>query len=241
MLTKAMIMAAGLGSRLMPITKNTPKPLVKIGGRPLMDTIMQVLELNGIKDVIANTHYLGEQIQERYTSNNPTNINFESINEETLSGTAGGVKKCEFFFKEEDNFLVISGDCLTNIDLKKMYKKHIETDALITMAVFEVPKEKVSHFGVVVQNEDGSVKYFQEKPPVEEAKSNLINTGIYILKREIFNYIPADTFYDWAKDVFPRIMNEGTSIHTYKMHGFWHDIGTLEEYNKVCEYFDSSK
>lgn len=237
MLSKAMIMAAGMGSRLMPITKDLPKPLVEINGVPVMDTIMKLLEKYSIKEVIANTHYLGEKIANKYTKNNPTSISFQSIHEEELSGTAGGVKKCEFFLKDQDNFLVISGDCLTNINLAKMHQKHIASNALITMAVFEVPMEKVEHFGVVVLNDDETIQYFQEKPPVAEAKSNLINTGIYMFKKEIFNYIPADTFYDFARDVFPQIMNENIPIHTYKMEGYWHDIGTLEEYYKVNESF----
>lgn len=237
MISKAMIMAAGMGSRLMPVTKDTPKPLVTVADKPLMDIIMQLLEKNGIKKVIANTHYLGGKIRERYTKHNPTSIEFHSIHENELSGTAGGVKKCEFFFEGEDEILIISGDCLTNIDLEKMYKKHKDSNAMFTMAVFEVPMEKVPHFGVIVRNEDESIKYFQEKPSVEEAKSNLINTGIYMFKKEIFNYIPVNTFYDFAKDVFPKIMADNIPIQTYKMEGYWHDIGTLEEYYKVNETY----
>ena len=201
-----MIMAAGVGSRLDPLTKNVPKPLIPIANKPLMDFIMEELEECGIKEVIANTYCLAEQIQKRYTENNPTNIKFSYIQEETLSGTAGGVKKCEFFFKDEENFLVMSGDGLTDINFDELFEAHESSGAVATMALTYVPHSKTCNFGVVVVDGDGFVSEFQEKPPVEKAKSNLINTGIYVFRSDIFKLIPQGCFYDFAKNVFPSML-----------------------------------
>lgn len=232
MINKAMIMAAGVGSRLDPLTKNVPKPLIPIANKPLMDFIMEKLENSGIKEVIANTYCLADQIQKRYTENNPTNIKFHYIQEETLSGTAGGVKKCEFFFKDEENFLVLSGDGLTDINLKELFDAHESSGAVVTMALTYVPHNKTCNFGVVVVDGDGFVSEFQEKPPVEEAKSNLINTGIYVFRSDIFKLIPADTFYDFAKNVFPRMLEKNIPINTYVIDGYWSDIGTIAQYRQ---------
>lgn len=227
-----MIMAAGVGSRLDPLTKNVPKPLIPIANKPLMDFIMEKLEECGIKEVIANTYCLAEQIQKRYTENNPTNIKFSYIQEETLSGTAGGVKKCEFFFKDEENFLVMSGDGLTDINFDELFESHESSGAVATMALTYVPHSKTCNFGVVVVDGDGFVSEFQEKPPVEKAKSNLINTGIYVFRSDIFKLIPQGCFYDFAKNVFPSMLEKNIPINTYVIDGYWSDIGTISQYRQ---------
>lgn len=198
---KAMIMAAGMGSRLEPITLIMPKPLIPVVNRPLMDILLGQLHSIGIKDVISNTYYLSNQIIDRYKKNN-LGINFNYIKETELSGTAGGMKKCQYFFDEGEDFVVMSGDVLTNADIKNAIKHHKESGAIATIGVKQVPHEKVSHFGVVVTDKDGYITEFQEKPSVEEAKSNLINTGIYVFNYRIFDYIPENTFYDFAKMYF---------------------------------------
>ena len=122
-------MAAGVGSRLDPLTKDVPKPLVPVLNKPVMDILLEKLKDFGIESVIANTHYLAEQIQHRYTHNSPVNINFHYLHEETLSGTAGGVKKCEYFFKDVDDFIVVSADGLHDADLNRIVKSHYDEDA----------------------------------------------------------------------------------------------------------------
>ena len=179
---KAMIMAAGMGSRLEPITLRMPKPLIPVMNRPIMDIILSQLSSIGVKNVISNTYYLADQIIDRYKNNN-LGINFSYIKETELSGTAGGVKKCQFFFDEGEDFIVMSGDVLTTADIKKGIEIHKKSGAIATIGVKQVQHELVSNFGVVVTNENGYITEFQEKPSIEEAKSNLINTGIYI-----FNY-----------------------------------------------------
>ena len=222
---KAMVMAAGMGSRLEPITLKLPKPLIPVMNRPLMDIILSQLHNIGVNEVISNTYYLANQIIDRYKSNK-LGIKFNYIKETELSGTAGGVKKCQFFFDEGEDFIVISGDVLTTADIK--------SGAIATIGVKQVPHELVSHFGVVVTDEKGYITEFQEKPPLEEAKSNLINTGIYIFNYKIFDYIPENTFYDFAKNVFPKLLTEG-QINTFKIAEYWNDIGTIGQYKQSIQ------
>ena len=208
---KAMIMAAGMGSRLEPITLIMPKPLIPVMNIPLMDIILSQLSNIGIKNVISNTYYLSHQIIERYKKNN-LGVHFNYIQEKELSGTAGGMKKCQFFFDKGEDFLVMSGDVLTTADIQKGIEQHKRTGALATIGIKQVPHEKVSHFGVVVTDNDGYISEFQEKPSMDEAKSNFINTGIYIFNYKIFDYIPENTFYDFAKDVFPKLLFRNTGM-----------------------------
>ena len=230
---KAMIMSAGMGSRLEPLTLQVPKPLVRVCNRPVMDILFEHLSSIGINDVICNTYYLSEQIISRYEKNN-FGINFNYITEKELSGTAGGLRKCRFFF--DDDFVVLSADGLTNADILKGFEAHKKSNAIATIVIKEVNHEEVSHYGVVVTDKNGFVTEFQEKPSIDEAKSNCINTGIYFFKPQIFDYIPANTFYDFAKNVFPKLL---TKINTFKINDYWSDIGTIEQYKQsMHDVFD---
>lgn len=226
--TKAMVMSAGMGSRLEPLTLLVPKPLVPVANRPVMDILFENLADIGIKDVICNTYYLADQIINRYSANS-FGVNFNYIKEDTLSGTAGGLKKCQFFFEKGETFVVLSADGLTNADIEKGIKVHQNSGAVATIGIQQIPKEEVVHFGVVVTDSDGFITEFQEKPAVEDAKSNFINTGIYIFNYKIFDYIPENTFYDFAKNVFPKLLEE-RQINTFVVDGYWSDVGTVDQY-----------
>lgn len=230
---KAMVMAAGMGSRLEPITLMFPKPLIPVMNRPLMDIILSQLHSIGVNEVISNTYYLANQIIDRYKTNN-LGVKFNYIKETELSGTAGGMKKCQFFFDEGEDFIVMSGDVLTTADIKEGIEIHKKSGAIATIGVKQVPHELVSHFGVVVTDDKGYITEFQEKPPIEEAKSNLINTGIYIFNYKIFDYIPENTFYDFAKNVFPKLLEE-SQINTFEVKGYWNDIGTIGQYKQSIQ------
>ena len=230
---KAMVMSAGVGSRLDPLTKAVPKPLVPVANKPVMDILFEKLHAAGINDIIYNTYYLADQIINRYKNNN-LGINFNYIKEDTLSGTAGGVKKCQFFFDENNTFVVLSADGLTNADIIKGIEIHNKSNAIATIGIKQIPMEDVPHFGVVVTDENGFITEFQEKPSIVEAKSNFINTGIYIFNYEIFNYIPANTFYDFAKNVFPELLKK-QAINTFPVEEYWSDIGTLDQYKQSTQ------
>lgn len=229
MLKKAMIMAAGVGSRLEPLTKAMPKPLVPIANIPVMDILINHLVSFGIKKFIANTYYKAEDIQARYKNKD---IDIEFIKEKELSGTAGGVKKCQFFFDKNDDFIVMSGDGLTDLDINKAFESHKKSGAVITIVTKEVEHKEVSKYGIIVTDEQGFVSSFQEKPSLQDAKSNLANTGIYIFNYKIFDYIPENTFFDFAKNVFPYVLSSGEKINTYKHNGYWSDIGSLSQYTE---------
>jgi NDP-sugar pyrophosphorylase family protein len=237
--TKAMIMSAGVGSRLDPLTKQLPKPLVPVANRPVMDILFEKLNSIGINDVICNTYYLADKIIERYSNNN-LGINFNYIKEDVLSGTAGGVKKCQHFFDKDKAFVVLSADGLTNADIQKGIETHTKSHAIATIGIKQISKEEVPHFGVVVTDDEGFIVEFQEKPSVKEAKSNFINTGIYIFDYKIFDYIPKDTFYDFAKNVFPKLLEEH-AINTFEVSEYWSDIGTLEQYKQSTQDLFNNK
>jgi mannose-1-phosphate guanylyltransferase len=234
MVLKAMVMAAGVGSRLDPLTKRVPKPLVPVANQPVMDILLKKLAKIGVKDVIANTHYLAEQIVSRYEKNN-LGINFKHIQEDTLSGTAGGVKKCQFFFDKNENFLVLSADGLTNADLEFAITSHEKSGAIASIGIKKVREEEIPNFGVVVTDGNGFVSGFQEKPAIEEARGNSINTGIYVFNYKIFDYIPENTFFDFAKNVFPTLLKNNIKINTFPVNEYWSDIGTINQ------YFESTK
>lgn len=228
MLKKAMIMAAGVGSRLGELSEECPKPLVRLVNKPAMDIIIEHLSSFGIEKIIANTYYKSEIIEQYYKNNANIFLN----KEDKLSGTAGGVRKCRFFFDKDEDFIVMSGDGLSDVDISRAYDSHKKSGAIATIVLKEVEKERTSLYGIVVPDENSFVLNFQEKPKTSEAESNLANTGIYIFKYEIFNYIPENTFYDFAKNVFPSLMQNGEKINTYIHRGYWSDIGSIEQYKE---------
>lgn len=242
MLKKAMIMAAGVGSRLGALSDVLPKPLVPLVNKPAMDIIIEHLSSFGIKSIIANTYYKAEDIEKHYRNNSDIKL----IKEKELSGTAGGLKKCQFFFNSDEDFIVMSGDGLSDVDINQAYASHKSSGAVATIVLKAVEEHKIPVYGIVVPDKNGFVESFQEKPPIEEAKSNLANAGIYIFNYEIFNYIPENTFCDFAKNVFPDLMNKGIKINTYIHKGYWSDIGSVEQYkeshcdllNKKVKYYE---
>ena len=231
MTIRAMIMAAGAGTRLEPLTQSKPKPMVPLGNLPIMEHTLNLLRDHGITEIIFNTHHLGQQICDYFIDNKKfSDLNLSCIEEPELSGTAGGVKKAEDFLKEADTILVMSGDGLTDVNITELIEKHNNAGGIASMGLFPVEKEQVKHFGVVIKDKNNLVTDFQEKPDPSEAKSTLINTGIYVFNAEIFNYIPENTFYDFAKQVFPAVMQDNKGLYGFEINCYWNDIGTLEQY-----------
>lgn len=231
-----MIMAAGVGTRLDPLTQKVPKPLIPVANRPIMDLILRHIKEFGITEVIANTHYLGDLIHDYFDQATDLGIELNYMYEDKLSGTAGGVKKCEWFFEPGETFVVVSGDALTDVNLDELIKKHKSSGAIATMALKRIPLSEISHFGVVVIDDDSRIIEFQEKPSISEAKSNFVNTGIYIFETEIFKYIPENQFYDFAKNVFPAVMSSDHFLSAYVIDEYWSDIGTIGQYRmSMCD------
>jgi mannose-1-phosphate guanylyltransferase len=226
---KAMIMAAGVGSRLMPMTVDIPKPMIPMANRPLMVNTVQLLREHGFNSIIANLHYQADYISSYFGDGQAFGVSMNYSREEELMGTAGGVKRCDWFL--DDTFVIVSGDALTDIDLALLVRVHKRKGALATIALKEV--ENVEHFGIVITDEDGFIKSFQEKPRPEEALSRVANTGIYVFEPEIFKYIPAGQFYDFGKQVFPHLVKAGCPFYGVTVDGYWCDVGNIDTYRQA--------
>jgi mannose-1-phosphate guanylyltransferase len=217
---RAMVLAAGLGTRLRPLTNEITKPMVPVLDRPVMAHILDLLDHHGFEDVIANLHYFPESIK-RYFGER-LSYRFEP----ELLGTAGGVRGCADFFGD-DSFVVISGDALTDIDLTAFAARHRDAGGIATLAVKKVSDTR--EYGVVLHDREGRITGFQEKPSPEEALSDLGNCGIYIFSPEIFDYFPDRPFVDWAQDVFPTLLENDIPFHIHEVREYWNDVGSLAE------------
>lgn len=231
MLLKAMIMAAGVGSRLMPLTSDIPKPLMPVANRPLLENTIKLLSKHGFDQLICNLHHHAGLIMEHLHNDQYSGINLNYSLEEELLGTAGGVKNCESFLDE--TFVVISGDALTDINLSDLFAQHKAKGALATIALKEV--EEVEQFGVVLVDERGKILRFQEKPKTQEAISKLVNTGIYVFEPEIFRYIPPRKFYDFGQQLFPFLVKSDAPFYGVAIADYWCDVGNLNTYRQANE------
>ena len=224
---KAMVLAAGKGTRLFPLTGEMPKPMAPVGGKAIMEHIFELLAETGMEEVHVNVHYLADAILSFY--GNETIVNGMKVcmtREDELMGTAGGVKRIADRFSE--TFVVIMGDALTDVDVREVVAFHKKREALATLALMRVAD--TSQYGVVELNSAQNVVRFQEKPGSDEAISNLANTGIYVLEPEVLEYIPENTFFDFAKDVFPRLLAADERLAGFEGGFYWSDIGTLDAY-----------
>lgn len=222
-----MVLAAGKGTRLFPLTGEIPKPMAPVVGKPIIQHIFELLAGTGLDEVHVNVHYLADAILGVYgstTSVNGTRVHI--THEDRLMGTAGSVKRIADHF--DGTFVVIMGDALTDVDVRRVIAFHEERGALATLALMRVAD--TSQYGVIELDSEHNIVGFQEKPEPGEAKSNLANTGIYVLDPKVLDYIPEDTFFDFAEDVFPRLLEAGEKLVGYEDSFYWSDIGTLEAY-----------
>jgi mannose-1-phosphate guanylyltransferase len=234
---RAMVLAAGLGTRLRPITYEMPKPMVPVLNRPVMEHILRLLGRHGFTETIANLHWFPDLIEGYFGDGSGCGVELSYSREERLLGTSGGVRNAAGFLG--DSFLVISGDALTDIDLAAMRSFHESHDGVATLATKRVTD--TTQFGVAITGSDGRIQGFQEKPQPAEALSDLANCGIYMFRSEIFDFFPApgtskaageddpEGFADWAMDVFPRLLDGDVPFYSHEIDAYWNDIGNLEE------------
>jgi len=235
---KAVVMAGGEGSRLRPLTLARPKPLVPICNRPIMEHILALLVRHDIRDVLATLHYQGDRIQSYFGDGSEFGVQMSYSTEDAPLGTAGSVKSAEAELKE-GTFLIISGDALTDCDLTAAIAFHKEKKSLATLVL-----QRVDHpldFGIVITDAEGRVERFLEKPGWSEVFSDTVNTGIYILEPEIFDYIPADEVCDWSQDVFPQLLRQQKPLFGFIMQGYWTDVGSHVQYKEAQEAVLSGK
>ncbi|HCG99924.1 MAG: hypothetical protein A2074_03990 [Candidatus Aquicultor primus] len=223
---KAVVMAGGEGTRLRPLTSNQPKPMVPIVNRPCMDYILELLRNHGATDVVATLQFLPQLIKSYFGDGSVHGINLNYSIEDYPMGTAGSVKEAEDFLNE--TFMVISGDALTDFDLTYLMDFHKRKGAMVTIALKRV--ENPLEFGVVMTEESGQIDRFLEKPTWGQVFSDTVNTGIYVLEPEIFKHVPKGEKFDFSKDLFPMLLEQGAPLYGCVMDGYWCDIGNFEQY-----------
>jgi mannose-1-phosphate guanylyltransferase len=227
---KAMVLAAGKGTRLFPLTGEVPKPMAPVVDTPIIRHIFELLSGHGVTEAHVNVHYLADALLAAYGEESRVNgMTVRLSREDELLGTAGGVKRLAENF--DGTFVVVSGDALTDVNLGELVRLHNEKGALATVALRRV--FDTSEFGVVELDGDGDILGFQEKPNPAEAISTLANTGIYVFEPRALEYVPEGTFFDFARDVFPRFLEAGEKFVGYQGDFYWSDIGTLEAYRQA--------
>lgn len=225
-----MILAGGMSTRLYPLTKDVPKPVVPVAGEPISGHVMRWLASHGYDDVAINIFYLADTVRSAFGDGSSFGVRLEYLEEKELTGSAGGLKQMEGWF--DGTFVVVGCDDLTNADLTALVRFHKERKALATIGLLEV--DEVDQYGVVILDDDGRITGFQEKPAKGTEKSKLANTGIYVFEPEIFARIPANTFYDFGKQVFPELVADGLPFYGMQLHGaYWRDVGTPGEYRQA--------
>ncbi|MBD2676975.1 MULTISPECIES: sugar phosphate nucleotidyltransferase [Nostoc] len=238
---KAMILAAGKGTRVRPITYTMPKPMMPILQKPVMEFLLELLRQHGFDQILVNVSHLAEEIENYFRDGQRFGVQIAYSFEGKIDddgklvgeaiGSAGGMRRIQDFSPFfDDTFVVLCGDALIDLDLTAAVKWHRAQGSIATIITKTVPKEEVSSYGVVVTDEDGRVKAFQEKPSTEEALSTNINTGIYIFEPEVFNYIPSGVEYDIGSQLFPKLVEIKAPFYAIPMDFEWVDIGKVPDY-----------
>ncbi len=243
---KAMILAAGKGTRVRPLTYDLPKPMIPILGKPVMAYLVEHLAKYGVTEIMVNVSYLHEKIEEYFGEGHQFGVqigySFEGYTNDDGEvvpqpiGSAGGLKKIQEFggFFDETT-VVLCGDALIDLDLKSALFEHRRKGALASVITKEVPWDKVSSYGVVVADEDGRITEFQEKPTQQQAKSNFISTGIYLFEPEVIDLIPKDREFDIGSELFPLLAEKGLPFYAQARSFNWIDIGTVSDYWQVLQ------
>lgn len=226
-----MLLAGGLSTRLYPLTKTVPKPLVPVAGVANAVHLIRYLKSYGCDEIAINVHYLADAITNALGDGSAFGVRLEYLHEATLMGSAGAIKPLEWFFGDE-TFVVVGCDDLTDLPLDRVIAMHERHRAVATIGLVE--RELVDQYGVVVTDSEGRITGFQEKPAPGTERSKLVNTGIYVFSPQIFSRIPAATFYDFGKQVFPELLEDGLPFYGYDAHdAYWCDIGTPGEYRRA--------
>ena len=243
---KAMILAAGKGTRVRPLTYDLPKPMIPVLGKPVMAYLIEHLRKHGVTEIMVNVSHLHEKIEEYFGEGEQFGVqigySFEGYTKEDGEvvavpiGSAGGMKKIqEFGGFFDDTTIVLCGDALIDLDLKAALLEHRRKGAVASVITREVPWDKVSSYGVVVTDQTGRITQFQEKPKQEEALSNFISTGIYIFEPEVIDLIPSGIEFDIGSQLFPLLAEKGMPFYAQGRPFNWLDIGSVSDYWEVLQ------
>src|SRR3989442_1146071 len=218
---KAVVLAGGEGTRLKPLTYNRPKPLMPVAGRPCIDYVLRSLAASGFHEIIVTTAYLSDALIKSIGDGLDYNASILYSFEENPAGTAGAVRRVANFIDE--TFVVAMGDILCDVDFKALFEFHKRTGGVVTIALTDV--DDPTQYGIVGLDAKGRIQKFKEKPRKEEAFSSLVNAGIYVLEPEVLEFIPPDQKFDFAKDLFPKLLSKGVPLYGSRINGVWMDIG----------------
>lgn len=219
----AVLMAGGKGERLRPLTNDTPKPLLKLGGKCIIDYNIESLARNGITHISVTTNYLADQLDEHF-SQAVAGVKVKCVKEPCRLGTIGALSLIDDF--KNDTVLLMNSDLFTNINFEDMYLNHIESEADVTVAVN--PYVVSVPFGVLESDENGNVKGLEEKPTF----NYFTNAGIYLIKRELLSLIPQGEYYD-ATDFLEDVLEKGKSVRQFPINGIWIDIGSPADFKQA--------
>lgn len=228
---KAIIMAGGMGTRLKPVSGDTPKPMVSLCGRPVMEYVLLHLKKHGITEVCATLKYRPEDISGYFGDGSDLGIKLEYRVETEALGTAGSVKSCEDFYGNED-FLVVSGDAVFDFDLTAFIREHKKRSPSVSIALSS--DSAPLRYGLALCGDDGCVHSFIEKPDWPHVVTDLINTGIYIVSPSAMEKVPKGRQFDFAADLFPLLLKSDKKILGVPLEGYWCDIGTPKSYYRCC-------
>ncbi len=243
---KAMILAAGKGTRVRPLTYDLPKPMIPVLGKPVMAYLIEHLRKHGVTEIMVNVSHLHEKIEEYFGEGEQFGVqigySFEGYTKEDGEvvavpiGSAGGMKKIqEFGGFFDDTTIVLCGDALIDLDLKAALLEHRRKGAMASVITREGPWDKVSSYGVVVTDKTGRITQFQEKPKQEDALSNFISTGIYIFEPEVIDLIPSGVEFDIGSQLFPLLAEKGMPFYAQGRPFNWLDIGSVSDYWEVLQ------
>ena len=244
-MAKAMILAAGQGTRVRPLTKDWPKPMVPILGKPVMEYLIEHLARYGVTDIMVNVAYHHKKIEEYFGDGHRWGVNigyaFEGVYDHgdilpRPKGSAGGMKAIQDFsgFFNETT-LVICGDAIVDLDIGAALHEHRTKKALASVVTLDVPRDQVQNYGIVVADNEGRVLSFQEKPTPEEAKSTLASTGIYLFEPEVLDLVPSGKVFDIGSELFPLLAEKGLPFYAQSRFFNWLDIGRVTDYWSVLQ------
>lgn len=242
---KAMILAAGQGTRVRPLTNDLPKPMIPILGKPVMEYLIEHLARFGIKEIMVNVAFLHRKIEEYFGDGHRWGVQIGYSYEGKYEhgdilpcplGSAGGMRHIQnnsgFF---DETTLVICGDAIVDLDINAALYEHRAKEALASVVTLDVPRESVVNYGVVVADGEGRVQSFQEKPKPEQARSTLASTGIYIFEPEIIDMIPPNTVFDIGSELFPLLVKNNVPFFAQKRFFNWIDIGRISDFWSVLQ------
>jgi NDP-sugar pyrophosphorylase family protein len=222
---KAMVLAAGPAPFLRPLTDFLPKPMMPIANRPVVHHLLNLLHRHDIREVGINVHDAPQVLERYFGDGSQLDMSIRWSHEPELLGTAGGTKKLEDFW-EGETILVTSGDGLHDIDVTALLGHHRRTEALATLVV--KPVADPSPYGVAILDRETRLRGFQERPHRDEARSDLANCGVYVLEPALLDRIPADTYVDFGRDIWPSLVAAGEPVYAYMTMAYWNDVGNLD-------------